>query len=446
MRRQALAHIGLDQTRHFRLLGAVIAGDDRPHRIPFKADLGPAQGAGGDVFPFLDRGEGGVQHVKKPPRRVEFQEGRPKRDHQDIGRRQPVDGQIAEGRGGIDEDHVVLVQHPVFFQRFGQRIPQLPAARLHPPDGDLEFGPIEVQLGADQIDVGPMGRPDHILGRHLHRILQRLVQGDGGLSAVEAPLVVGLKVAGIVAGEQGEDGVPFILDLGAEDRRHRPLAVEVHHQHPIAIQRGRHRQMRRGRGLADPALEVGHGDDFRRQAFGPVGQVVLGLRSLRSEEGAQLQHLVEGEPLGAPLGFRGALGQVGVLAQHAAEMRGRDGDQVLGDLPGREGAQTARPVLLQAPLGQVGASGPAGLGNGRKAGGCFGCPQCLLRPIGREVEIRRKAVTAHFALMSHVFLKVRQKAVHATIIGTLPCFPGLSKQGNVVGRGPDTTFCGSLSC
>ena len=40
-----------------------------------------------------------MEHVEEPPRAVELEEGRAKRHQQDIGRRQPVDGQVAKGRG-----------------------------------------------------------------------------------------------------------------------------------------------------------------------------------------------------------------------------------------------------------------------------------------------------------------------------------------------------------
>ena len=200
--------------------------------------------------------------------------------------------------------------------------------------------------------------------------------------------------------------------------------------------------MRGGGGLADPALEIRHGDDLGRQPLGPPGQVVLRLRPLGAEEGAQLQHLVEGEPLGPALRLGGALRQVGVLAQHAAEMGRGDGDQVFRDLPGREGAQAAGAVLLQSATGEVLAPGAAGLRYGGEALGRLGIPERFQRRIGREIEIGGEVVTAHRALMSHVFCKVRQKAVHARIIGTSGGFLSKSAQGHVAMRDLSTTPCG----
>jgi hypothetical protein len=112
----------------------------------------------------------------------------------------------------------------------------------------------------------------------------------------------------------------------AEDRGHRALAVEIDHQHPVAVERGRHRQMRRGRGLADAALEIGHRHDLGGQARGAVGRYSLALEPPRRRNARAAQHLVEGEPLRAALGLGPALRQVGVLpSAPGGNARGRRG-------------------------------------------------------------------------------------------------------------------------
>ncbi len=266
---------------------------------------------------------------KNRPVEFELEERRPERHQQDVGRREPVDRQIAERGGRIEEDQVVVVQHARPRPGSPQRVPELPAARGHPPDRDLELRPVEVQLRADQVDVGPVGRPDHVGRGDLQRLGQRLVERHGASPRSIRRWFSSCRWRRVMPGEQRKDRAPFVLDPGAEDRGHRALAVEVDHQHPVAVERRRHRQMRGGRGLADAALEVRHRHDLGGQPLGAVGQVLLGLGPLGAEMGAQAQHLVEGEPLRAALGLGRGPGQVGVGAQHAAEMRGRDRDQVL---------------------------------------------------------------------------------------------------------------------
>ena len=185
--------------------------------------------------------------------------------------------------------------------------------------------------------------------------------GSGRLAALGAAAVLGLQPEGEVARDEREDGVPFRGDLAAEDRGHRALAVEVDHQHPVAVEGGRHGEVRRGRGLADAALEVGDGGDLGRQALRAVGAVFLGAAAFGGEMRAQPQHLVEGEPLGAAVGLAPALGEGGVGAQHPAEMRRRHRDQVPGDLPGGEAPQRA---AARPPRGR-GGSGPRGPGRRR---------------------------------------------------------------------------------
>ena len=107
----------------------------------------------------------------------------------------------------------------------------------------------------------------------------------------------------VVTGQQGKDGAPLILDLATKDRSHRTLTVEIDHQYPVPIKRGRHGQMRRGRGLAHTTFEIRDGDNLGGQPLGAPGFVFLGLRSFCCEMGAKPQYLIQGEPFGAAIGF-----------------------------------------------------------------------------------------------------------------------------------------------
>ena len=111
--REGAAEVGLHQRRELGLLAGVVAGDDGAHRVPFEADLRAAEGAGGHVLAVLDRLEGRVQHVEEAARRVELEEGGAERHEQDVGGGQAVDRQVAEGRGGIEDDEVVGVEDAV---------------------------------------------------------------------------------------------------------------------------------------------------------------------------------------------------------------------------------------------------------------------------------------------------------------------------------------------
>ena len=205
--------------------------------------------------------------------------------------------------------------------------------------GILELGPVEVELGADEVDVRPVGLLDHVLAGLGQRGLQHLVERLGLVAALDPAAVLLAQPERVVARDQREHRAPFVGDPATEQRGHRALAVEVDDQHPVAVERRRHRQMRRGRGLADAALEVGDRRDLGRQARRPPGPVFLGAAALGGEMRAQPQHLVEGEPAGAACGLGAALRQLGVGAQHPAEVRRRHRDQVAGDLPGREQPQ-----------------------------------------------------------------------------------------------------------
>ena len=269
----------------------------------------------------------------------------------------------------------------------GQRIPERPVSQRHPPDRHLKLGPVKVQLRADQVDIGPVGLLDHIRGRDGQRFGQGLVKGQGGLVPRLPQPVLLLHGEGVILGEQGEDGGPFIRHLAAHDRGHGALAVEVDHQHLVTIQRRRHRQMRRSRGLADAALEIGDRRDLGGQALGPVGQVFLGGHALGREMVSQRNHLLEREPFGAVRPF--ALRQVGVVPEHPAEMGGCDGQKVAADFPGGEFAQTLGAIRGIAALGQIGAAPFAKGGGLGESGGIHRLAQFRSGTGGVEVLIGR---------------------------------------------------------
>ena len=193
-----------------------------------------------------------------------------------------------------------------------------------------------------------MRRLDDVARRNLEGFGQRVVEGQGGLSAIHPALVVAPQVGGVVPRDQGENRLPFIRDLAAENRGHRALGVQIDHQYPVPVERGRHRQMRRSGRLADPTFEVGDRDDLGGQIRRAPRQVFLGFGSLLTEEDPQAEYLVEGEPFGAVLGLGPTLWQIWILAQDAPKMGLGHGDQIAGDLPGREQAQVAPPILIQS--------------------------------------------------------------------------------------------------
>ena len=361
---------------------------------------------------------------KNRPVEFELQERGPERHQQDVRRRKPVDREIAKRRGRIEKDDVIGIEHPVGGQRLAQRIPQLPAPRGHPPDGNLELGPVKVELRPDQVDVRPV-RLLHEVGRSdLQCLGQGLIQRNRGFSPVEPPLVLGPQMGGVMPCQQRKDGAPFIRYPPPEDRGHRTLAIEVDHQHPVAVERCRHREMGRCRGLADAALEVRDGHDLGRQALGPPGQVLLGARSFGGEMRAQSQHLVQREPLGPALAFRPPLRQVGIELEHAAEMLGGNGDQVFRDLPGREQPQLLAPLGIHAPARQI---GPALCAGGRHSGKLrrvHRSPQLCQGHVGVDVEIGRLVDSSpcHRCLMLPVFVNIHENSEHQRKCGTNPDF------------------------
>ena len=230
------------------------------------------------------------------------------------------------------------------------------------------------------------------------RGLQHLVERLGLVAALDAAAVLLAQPERVVARDQREHRAPFVGDPAAEQRGHRALAVEVDDQHPVAVERRRHRQMRRGRGLADAALEVGDRRDLGRQARRPPGPVFLGAAALGGEMRPQPQHLVEGEPAGAACGLGAALRQLGVGAQHPSEVRRRHRDQVAGDLPGREQPQPLGLALAEAARREVGAAAGAGLGDRREVAGADRASELGQRRVGADTEIgrqRRVRVSGH---------------------------------------------------
>ena len=240
-------------------------------------------------------------------------------------------------------------------------------------------------------------------------------------------------MGGVVAPQQREHGLPFIRHGAAKDRGHRALAVQIYHQHLVAIQCRRHRQMRAGRGLADAALEVGDGGDLGGQAFRAVGQVFLGLGADGGEMGAQAQHLIQREPFRTGLGFRAALRQIGVGFQHPAEMRGRDRDQIFGDFPGRKLPQHLAAFGVHPPAGQIIAAPRAGRGDLGKACRAGDRAKVVQRALGRDVEIRRLGLG--------VFCHSAPCAVICAVSGNIPLFSGYGSREQISWR-----FHGGFAC
>lgn len=97
-----------------------------------------------------------------------------------------------QAHGRVDEDQVVVIQHAVRIKRVCQRIPQLPSAALHAPNGDLELCPIQVQLRANQVDIGPVCVLDQVGSFDVQSLGQCVVERQRRIAAINAPLVVGL--------------------------------------------------------------------------------------------------------------------------------------------------------------------------------------------------------------------------------------------------------------
>ena len=327
---------------------------------------------------------------KKRPVEFELEEGGTERHQQDVGGGQTVDRQVAERWGGVEDDEVVLVEDAVALEGAAQGLPQLPGAQGHAPDRDLELGPVEVQLGADQVDVRPVGLADDVGGGLLQGGVEGFVEGERRLAALDPAAVLGLQPEGVVAGDEGEDRIPLGGDAAAEDRGHRALAVEIDDEHAIAVEGSRHREVGGHRGLADAALEVGDRRDLGRQpGWAPWG-VGLGAGPLGGKVGAQAQHLVEGEPLGAARRLGTALGEGGVGAEDAAEVGLGDGDQIAGDLPGREEPQGLAAARLVAAAGEVVATAGAGFGDRREVAGTDRRAELGERLVGGNAEVGRQ--------------------------------------------------------
>ena len=109
--------------------------------------------------------------------------------------------------------------------------------------------------------------------------------------------------------------------------------------------------MRRGRGLADTALEVGHRNHLGGQAFGPVGAVFLVGGTFRGEMVAQPQGFFQREPFGAA--GAGALWQIRVAFQHPPQMGRRNRYQIAADLPGGKLAQVFLALGRQSAFQQI---------------------------------------------------------------------------------------------
>ena len=174
---------------------------------------------------------------------------------------------------------------------------------MHAPDGDLEFGPVKVQLRPDQVDIRPVGLLDQVGGLDLQGFHQRVIEGQGTFAPVHPTLVVGPQMGGVMPRDQRKHRRPFIRHATAKDRGHRALTVEVDDQHAVAIQRGRHRKMCASGGLAHAPLEIGNRHDLGGQLLWAPRQVVLRFRPLGREMCPQDQHVVKTEPLRPALGL-----------------------------------------------------------------------------------------------------------------------------------------------
>jgi hypothetical protein len=140
--------------------------------------------------------------------------------------------------------------------------------------------------------------------------------------------------------------------------------------------------------------------------------------------GAQAQDLVEREPFRAALGFGQALGQVGVLAQDAAEMGLGHGDQVAGDFPGGKPAQRLGAPFIEPAPHKISAPFCAGLRQILEARGAHGGPEILFGLVWIDSEIRGHVVLCLEAchlpmlLMSRVFVSITENVSHGTDLRT----------------------------
>ena len=220
---------------------------------------------------------------------------------------------------------------------------------LEPPDRDADLGPVEVELGADQVDRRPVrllddvGRPDR------QRLAERLV---------ERALSFGLDdFAREIAGDQRECRLPLVLDPPAEERGQRALAVEVDGEHAQALERRRLGQMGGERGLADAALEVRHRDDARL-ARGVHG---WGRGRFAREMARERQRLVEGEAA-LPAGLGRPLRQLGPRPQRLEQHPGLDPRHLPRHLGEREPPELLAAVRRMPLAGERVPPGGGGIG------------------------------------------------------------------------------------
>ena len=72
-----------------------------------------------------------------------------------------------------------------------------------------------------------MGRLDEIGRTDLHRLRQGVIEGQRGIPPIKPALVLNTQVTAVVAGEEGEDGLPLVVDLTPEARGHGALAIQI---------------------------------------------------------------------------------------------------------------------------------------------------------------------------------------------------------------------------
>ena len=83
----------------------------------------------------------------------------------------------------------------------------------------MEFGPVKVELRPDQVDVRPVRFLHKVGGGSLQGLRQGVIKRKWGCPAVEAPLVLGTQMGGIMPCQKRKDGAPFI--------RYPPPKIEV---------------------------------------------------------------------------------------------------------------------------------------------------------------------------------------------------------------------------
>ena len=279
------------------------------------------------------------QLAEKARRAVVFPIAGPGRDPQQVGREHCVHRLVADRGRAVEHDQVVRVgRQGVEPARHGgeERPVRGEVAVLR--GGELDKG--RVGAGGDDIDGRPAGGPDEV-GRRA--VVEPKARDRGGQGAGRQPRAAfgpnRPRVAGLqdqVAGHHAPDGVLLGSVHHAHGVRERRLRVEVHRQHPPALQRRRVREVQRHRGLAGAALEVGHRRAHRahaRRAFRRQTAPAL------APAGADQVQFVEREPALAAIGLDRALRQRGVLGQPPAEGGRVNLQDQLRRLPAREAAE-----------------------------------------------------------------------------------------------------------